>query len=498
MKRRKLSRKTKRILVLTGFAVMAVLILVLSAAVLRLRRYRKIADGYAGRFFEGTTLNGLNVSGMTAEEAEAAIREATEGWTLELRFRGDHVEKLTAEEIGYRYVPSGEIGRLLEEQDPDTVFHALRGGDGLTVTSDLTVEVQTEYDPAKLAETVQALPELQEENMTAPVDAHMAYQDARYVVVPEEEGSLLHADKVQEAVRQAVEANADTLDLTEAEGLYEAPRKTAADIGEKLQKEADTLNELVPGCVTYTLPHGKKMVLDGPIMRTWLEEDYDGKLYRDEYAWEAHLAEYVEKLADSVYTVGKTRTFPATGIGDIQVSGGNYGYEIDQEAELEKLREELAAGEVVTREPVYASWETSEENDGFGSSYVEIDCSRQHMWIYVDGKVELETDVVTGLMTKKMSTPSGTCLLMGKERDSELVGEGFEYRVVVSYWMPFNGGVGMHDAWWRSEFGGDIYLWDGSNGCINMPTDMAEKAFDIVTYEMPIVVYYSEPFKLEY
>ena len=118
MKRRKLSRKTKRILVLTGFAVMAVLILVLSAAVLRLRRYRKIADGYAGRFFEGTTLNGLNVSGMTAEEAEAAIREATEGWTLELRFRGDHVEKLTAEDIGYRYVPSGEIGRLLEEQDP--------------------------------------------------------------------------------------------------------------------------------------------------------------------------------------------------------------------------------------------------------------------------------------------------------------------------------------------------------------------------------------------
>ena len=100
------------------------------------------------------------------------------------------------------------------------------------------------------------------------------------------------------------------------------------------------------------------------------------------------------------------------------------------------------------------------------------------------------------MMNSKMATPAGTCLLYGKEKNAVLMGEMFEYRTEVSWWMPFNGGVGMHDAWWRSAFGGEIYLWDGSNGCINMPPDAAEKAFEIVTLDMPIVVYYSEEWSL--
>ena len=44
----------------------------------------------------------------------------------------------------------------------------------------------------------------------------------------------------------------------------------------------------------------------------------------------------------------------------------------------------------------------------------------------------------------------------------------------VQYASFFNGGIAFHDASWRSEFGGDIYTWGGSHGCINLPLDMAE------------------------
>ena len=55
--------------------------------------------------------------------------------------------------------------------------------------------------------------------------------------------------------------------------------------------------------------------------------------------------------------------------------------------------------------------------------------------------------------------------------------------------MPFNGGIGLHDATWRSKFGGDIYVTNGSHGCINLPKDKAEKIYDIIDKNMPIIVY---------
>ena len=487
-----LSRKTKRLLLLVTGLVMVAAIVLLGLAAVRMRRVQEEAAVYETHFLEGTKINGVDVSGKTAEEAEKAVLASSGDYSIDLIFRENRMETLRGDDIGFRYVTGDAFSRLLDDQNTDELYQQMLKGQELKAPAPLTVPLTAEYDEQLLRRAVHALPELQVTSMSPAKDAYMDYADAKYVVVPANPGTMLYPDKVLEAVRLAVAGAETTLDLSASKDIYEQQAGTSTSLEKDLQEKADKLNELVPGSITYTLPGGRETVLNGPVMRKWLEEDYNGDPYKDDYSWEMHLQEYVEDLAESVDTVGMTRTFHSTGAGDIRISGGNYGYEINQEEELEKLREELENGTVVTREPVWTSWETSEENNGFGNSYVEIDCSRQHLWIYVDGEVVLETDVVTGMMNGKMATPAGTCLLMGKERDTALVGEYFEYRTPVSYWMPFNGGVGMHDAWWRSEFGGSIYLWDGSNGCINMPTDMAEKAFDIVTFEMPIVVYYSE------
>ena len=59
----------------------------------------------------------------------------------------------------------------------------------------------------------------------------------------------------------------------------------------------------------------------------------------------------------------------------------------------------------------------------------------------------------------------------------------------VDVFMPFNGGIGIHDASWRKTFGGNIYLTNGSHGCINTPPDLAHKIFANIKASTPIICY---------
>ena len=97
----------------------------------------------------------------------------------------------------------------------------------------------------------------------------------------------------------------------------------------------------------------------------------------------------------------------------------------------------------------------------------------------------LETEVVTG---KGRFTPECVCYVYLKETDRVLRGES--YASFVNYWMPVYGNIGIHDANWRSEFGGEIYLSDGSHGCINVPPEIMGKLYELVEVNTPVIMYY--------
>ena len=75
-----------------------------------------------------------------------------------------------------------------------------------------------------------------------------------------------------------------------------------------------------------------------------------------------------------------------------------------------------------------------------------------------------------------------------KERNAMLVGENYE--TPVSYWMPFNQNVGLHDAVWRDSFGGSIYKTSGSHGCINLPYAIAKQIYGYAEKGMPVICYH--------
>ena len=123
-----------------------------------------------------------------------------------------------------------------------------------------------------------------------------------------------------------------------------------------------------------------------------------------------------------------------------------------------------------------------------GPTYIEVDMGAQHLYYYDDGQLSLDTDIVTGNKKLKRDTPEGVNFVYGKTKNRVLRGPG--YATFVKYWMPVKGAIGIHDATWRDEFGGEIYLTNGSHGCVNVPVEQAGELYDKVEIGTPVVMFY--------
>ncbi len=163
---------------------------------------------------------------------------------------------------------------------------------------------------------------------------------------------------------------------------------------------------------------------------------------------------------------------------------------------MAQLTQEIQSGTQTVRDPVYSMTANSYGVNDLGNTYIEVDLSEQHMYYYQNGEDIFESDIVSGNMSyADRQTPAGIFTLYYKKspdvlRGKQLPNGKYEYEQPVTYWMPFNGGIGFHDAPWQPYFGGDRYLEGGSHGCINMPSDKAGELYDIIQYGVPIVCFY--------
>ena len=124
---------------------------------------------------------------------------------------------------------------------------------------------------------------------------------------------------------------------------------------------------------------------------------------------------------------------------------------------------------------------------GAQGTYIYIDISSQTLTYFVNGQVDMSCSVVTGNVSSGHGTPTGIYRINNKSTDTRLKGE--DYDVKVTYWMSFIGGsIGLHSAQWRSSFGGSQYLYDGSHGCVNMPTSAAAYIYHNAPIGTPVIV----------
>ena len=121
------------------------------------------------------------------------------------------------------------------------------------------------------------------------------------------------------------------------------------------------------------------------------------------------------------------------------------------------------------------------------STYVDVDLTNQILVYYQQGEVVLTSEIVSGNVGAGNGTPTGVFFIDAKVPGKYLVGP--TWNVWVDRWMKFTGAVGIHDASWRSKFGGNIYQYNGSHGCVNLPHDVALTLYDMVDIGTMVVVH---------
>lgn len=215
-----------------------------------------------------------------------------------------------------------------------------------------------------------------------------------------------------------------------------------------------------------------------------MTETEDHRLVPDD----AFLTKWLEQLAERYDTQGVPRQFTTSHGEEITLYKGDFGWKMDLEQTKALLLDNLQTNAKLILEPVWAhKGVTFEKGNDIGDSYVEVDLTNQKVWLYKDGKKLLETDCVTGTLGTDRQTPGGVYSIYYMQSPAVL--RGADYTSPVEYWMAYNGNIGLHDANWRSTFGGDIYRTDGSHGCVNLPTEAARLIYETVTNGYPVVSY---------
>ncbi len=450
--------------------------------------YAGISYYYVDHFFNGTSINGINCSGKTAYETEQLFADELKDYSIKVTSRNNEDQEIKGSDIGYRYFSDGEILALLKKQKPYAWITGLFMGRKYTMTENST------FDKTLLQTQLRELNCAREENQVEPQDAYVTMVNNEFSIVPETEGSELIVKEAYKVLDNAVASGQPSVDFTSEDSVYaEAEIKQDSSA---LLSMLDAYNNYARANITYKF--GKETVkLDGDTIKTWLEFDDKGQLLTNSDMFISNIQSYVEDLAAKYDTVGTMRDFTASDGRSVSVYSYAYGWMIDEEAESALLQEEVMSGATVTREPVWAMTANAYGANDIGDTYIEVDLSDQHMYYYQNGSVIFDSDFVSGDLTiDGRATPEGIYTLYGKQSPAVLRGAiqestGLpEYETEVSFWMPFNGGIGFHDADWQPYFGGDRFLGGGSHGCINLPYYAAATLYDIIQYDVPIVCFY--------
>ena len=460
---------SKKPWIIAGSIVGALVVIYLGAAVF-----------FMSHFLVNTTVNGKDFSGKTAADVEDYLKEQVEEYELTIQEQNNVSDVISGTDISLTYKENSQVEDALDAQNQLLWIVSLFAKS----SADVTIEV--EYDEAALQERIENLQAVTAEQ-TDPVSAHPEYDGNSFVVAEEQYGTKVDMETLTAKIEQYITEFNPTLDMMDEE-CYVMPAYTSDS--PEVQAACDEMNSYLKASITY--PMDESIVVDKQLISGWITYDAEMNVTFNEDA----VREWMREFGSKYDTVGTSRTITTPTGKTAEVSGGTYGWIVDEAAETENLINSIKNGEVAEREPAYKQTAASHGAQDWGNTYIEVDIAAQHMWYIVDGSIAMESDVVTGLPADGRDTPTGVYSILYTERDSTLKGEVDpatgkpSYETPVAFWMPFTWqGHGFHDATWQSSFGGSRYQTNGSHGCVNMPYDKAEQLFGMISAGTPVIVH---------
>lgn len=428
---------------------------------------------FTNHFNFGSKINGINVSGKNVEAVKALMASELQEYTLNLRERGGNVEVIKASEVDLKYISDEEFKNLKDSQNPFAWVLVCFN------TKDSKMKAGVSYDEKLLKERIDRLACFDSSNIIEPKNPSFQYEGKSYVIIDEVPGNRVDKDILFTHVTDALSNYEAEIDL-ESINCYIKPKYNSKS--EEIMRVRDTLNKYVSSVIIYTFG-SRSEVLDGSTINNWLTVGENLEVSVDE----GRVKAYIDALSNTYDTTGITRNFVTSSERTVQVSGGDFGRSINKAKEAQNLISAIKEGKSITKEPAYSQTVFFNGDSDIGNTYVEIDLTGQHIWFYKNGSLIVEGDIVSGNVSAGHTTPKGVYRLKYKAREAVLRGPG--YAAPVDFWMPFNGGIGIHDASWRSVFGGSIYKTSGSHGCINCPYKVAKAIYYNIEAGTPVVCY---------
>ncbi len=437
--------------------------------------YLGISQYYKTHFYTQTFINGVDCSNLTVEEAREKISYEVHTYQLDIEERNGKQETLSGAQVGLDVKFDTDVNHLLESQSPYKWILNSWGNNKIENPFTLIV------DEEQLKKVYNNLDCFKEENIQPPKNAYLQefVEGVGFTIAKEEQGNEVLKEEFYDKVLDAIHNLAPSISIEEVD-CYKKPTLTSDN--PKLEKAVEIANKYAATQLTYEYGEVTE-VLDSKIIgpAITIDEDFNVNIDKEK------IRDFVNYIGKNYNSFGMTRTLKTSYGVEIQVTGGDYGWWLNRDAELEEIMECIKNGEQKVKEPVYYQTANQHGDDDVGDTYVEINLSAQHLFLIVNGKKILESDFVSGTIATGYETPTGTYPIQYKKRDATLVGE--TYSQPVKYWMPFNKDIGLHDAVWRSKFGGGIFLTNGSHGCINLPEDIAKQIYEYVDRGTAVYVY---------
>ncbi len=442
VKNKKWNRKNKkRLAILLGSMVFICLIYLLGFLY------------FGSHFLPNTKIDEVAVGGMSSKDADEKLKEIEP--CLNVIQKNKEADDIVTEKIGLRKMDPGisyETDGLLKEQNRLSWFASLFSQKDLTCN-----KIKGGFDQTKVKDLIKGLYCLSENNIVRPEDASLAIENGKIVLKEEIEGSYISEEKVASLIAKALEdlfagEGDGTLDLTKD---YEAPliRKDDPSFSGKIAQYQKVLD--------------KSISID---IDSYQEESLKGNELCDLLAIRnGELAIDEDKLSD--YISSFCRRYDVS----------DYEY-IDRSSLKNDLERSLLSEE---DQNIGIEW-IYEETE----KLIEVCISEQMLYYYENRTLILSSPVVTGNGNITDATPTGYFSIRKMKQDSWLVGAGYEEH--VDYWIGFDetGRIyGLHDASWRDEFGGDIWLTDPSRGCVNMPLSKISQLWDYVDIGTEVHIY---------
>lgn len=419
-----------------------------------------------------TTINGVDLSLKSKRNFHNYMTDAMSNYKIKIIERDGFTQIVKGSNLGVSYQSNLKNDELAALQSPFLWFYSIWKENDIVIPELITLD----YDLLK--EQIDQLHCTQQEPVY-PKNVSYVYQNNSFQLVEEVDGNIIVINRLYDSLVNHLRRGLKELNLVH-EQCYLEP--TYRSISPKAKEVHRLLNEYLQTNITYTFGKEKEE-LNGTMFHSWLTVDENLEIDINH----EDLSYYVYTLSKKYDTVGKPREFKTSYGSNVTLEDGLYGWKINREEEAVNIVNHIKNREILTKEPSYLQTASSREGNEIGDTYLEISITKQHLWYYKEGKLLTQGSIVTGNPNRGNSTIIGLYMLNYKQKGATL--RGPDYASDVTYWMPFYGNIGLHDAPWRSNFGGEIYKRNGSHGCINAPLYLAKTVYQHIEPNTPIVIY---------